>query len=79
MQTSLDTTLPRTAAVIQAGMDRGLHTGIQIYVSLHGDVIVDSAIAADLPGEGSNRPVRSDSLMLWLSAGAHYKLSLIHI
>lgn len=69
MQNSPHTILPRTAAVIQAGIARGLHTGIQIYVSLHGEVIVDSAITADSPGDDRNSQVHSDSLMLWLSAG----------
>lgn len=69
MQNSLHKILPRTAAVIQAGVDRGLHTGIQIYVSLHGEVIVDFAITVDSPGEEGISDVHSDSLMLWLSAG----------
>lgn len=57
--------LPRTAAVIQAGMDRGLHTGVQIYVSLQGRTIADYGVGEGAPGT----PMTPETIMLWLSAG----------
>ena len=52
-------------SAIRGGMDEGLHIGAQIYVSLRGEVIAD--VALGLAREGV--PMRTDTLMLWLSAG----------
>jgi CubicO group peptidase (beta-lactamase class C family) len=57
--------LPRTAAVIQEGIDRGLHTGVQIYVSLEGRAIADYGTGEGAPGE----LMTPETIMLWLSAG----------
>ena len=46
-------------------MTDGLHIGAQLYISLHGQPLVDRAWGAARPGV----PMRTDSLMLWLSAG----------
>jgi CubicO group peptidase (beta-lactamase class C family) len=41
------------------------HEGAQIYVSLRGEVLLDTAMGESRPG----RALRSDDLMLWYSAG----------
>jgi len=71
MTDSLGCALPRTFTVIQAGTERGLHSGFQIFVSLQGEVIADAGIG----GAGLNeknrtpRPMTANTLALWLSAG----------
>ena len=57
--------LPETAAAITEGMDRGLHTGVQIYVSREGRTIADHGVGEGAPGE----PMTPETIMLWLSAG----------
>jgi CubicO group peptidase (beta-lactamase class C family) len=43
----------------------GWHLGAQLYVSLGGEVLLDTAIGESAPG----RALRSDDLMLWYSSG----------
>ena len=71
MTASLNRALPRTSSVIQAGIERGLHSGFQIFVSLRGDVIADTGVGeACLSDEnGPPRPMTANTLVLWLSAG----------
>ena len=57
--------LPETSKVIESGIERGLHTGLQLYVSRGGDVIADAGIGESSPG----RPMTADSVIMWLSAG----------
>lgn len=57
--------LPQTMAVIQDGMERKLHTGCQLYVSLAGSVMADVAVGESFPGH----PMTADTINLWLSAG----------
>jgi CubicO group peptidase (beta-lactamase class C family) len=57
--------LPRTAAVLLRGIEHRLHLGVQLYVSLRGRVIADTAFGHSSPG----RELRGDDLMLWMSAG----------
>jgi CubicO group peptidase (beta-lactamase class C family) len=57
--------IPRTAAIIQQGIAEGLHLGAQIYVSLHGQIVVDAAFGQSQPGVA----MTPDTLMLWLSSG----------
>lgn len=57
--------LPRTLAVIQVGIERGLHFGVQLFVSRDLDPVVDLAVGENQPGE----PLTSDLLLPWLSAG----------
>ncbi len=57
--------LPRTVAVFERGRERGLHLGIQLYVSRDLNTLVDLAIGENQPGE----PLTSDHLLPWLSAG----------
>ena len=56
--------LPRAQAVIEQGVEQGLHHGAQLYVSLRGETILDTAF-----GDSHNGPLSSDHWMLWLSAG----------
>lgn len=44
--------------------DENLHNCAQVYVSLHGEVLLDAAIGESLPG----RALRDDDLMLWYSS-----------
>ncbi len=57
--------LPRTLSAIRTGMSRGLHHGIQLYVSRDLHPIIDLAVGENLPGES----LTSDHLLPWLSAG----------
>lgn len=57
--------LPRAAAVLQQGIDAGLHLGAQLSVRLHGKPVADLALGHSRPGVAMG----SDTLALWLSAG----------
>jgi CubicO group peptidase (beta-lactamase class C family) len=57
--------LPRAVAIMQQGITEGLHLGSQLYVSRHGQVLVDSAIGEARTGV----PMRADTVLLWLSSG----------
>jgi len=57
--------LPRTASVIQRGMNQALHIGAQISVSLNGRIIADTAVGEARAGV----PMTADTIMLWLSSG----------
>ncbi len=59
------TEFPLITSAIQDGIDRQLHTGVQIYVSLDSAVVVDSAIGEAAPG----RAMTATTLMPWRSAG----------
>ncbi len=63
--TDLSRALPRAAAVIEQGRRDGLHIGAQLYVSRHLEVLADAALGEARPGA----PMRTDSIMPWLSAG----------
>ena len=56
---------PRTQAVIAQGIERGLHTGCQVYVSLKGNVLADVGVGESRPGVS----MTADTINLWLSAG----------
>ncbi len=56
---------PQTAQVIQQGIDRGLHFGTQVYVSLQGNVMADAGIGIAAP----DVPMTADTISLWLSSG----------
>src|SRR5439155_17358774 len=56
---------PRTIAAIERGIAQGLHIGAQLYVSRRGQVVADVALGEARRGV----PMRTDTLMLWLSAG----------
>ena len=59
------TQLPQTLAVIQHGISRGLHFGVQLYVSRDLQPVVDLAIGENQPGEA----LTTDHILPWLSAG----------
>lgn len=56
--------LPRTTAALDRQTAGGLHIGAQLYVSMNGRVIADSALGQSRPGV----PMTPDTLMLWMSA-----------
>ncbi len=56
---------PSIAAAIQDGIDRRLHTGLQMYVSSNGEVAINAAIGESAP----NQLMTSETLMPWRSAG----------
>lgn len=56
---------PHIAAAIQDGIDRQLHTSVQIYISRNGVPILDSALGEASPGV----PLTDDFFMPWRSAG----------
>lgn len=65
--------LPQTFAVLNEGPATGMHIGAQVHVRLHGQVVADLALGnARLAKDSSTHadlPMRTDTLMLWLSAG----------
>jgi len=67
----LETELPKTAAIVAAGLNERLHIGLQLFVARHGNTLVDAGVGLARPGAGGEPeiPLRSDTLMLWLSAG----------
>ena len=56
---------PRARAVIAQGIERGLHTGCQLYVSLRGHVLAEVGVGESRPGVA----MTADTINLWLSAG----------
>ena len=50
---------------IEEGIRRGLHTGVQVYVSVGGEVLLDAGFGEAAPGQ----PLTADHLMPWRSAG----------
>ena len=56
--------LDRATKVIESGIERGLHIGAQLYVSLDGKRIAD--LAFGLAREGV--PMTPDTIMLWMSS-----------
>ena len=57
-------TLDRAAHVIESGIERGLHIGAQLYVSLDGKRVAD--LAFGLAREGV--AMTPDTIMLWMSS-----------
>ena len=53
------------ASVIDEGINRGLHTGVQVYVSKNGQQILNHGFGEASPGV----PMSSKTIMLWRSAG----------
>tara|TARA_R110002072_G_C7978996_1_gene536040 strand:+ start:26925 stop:28043 length:1119 start_codon:yes stop_codon:yes gene_type:complete len=62
---SIGDRLPETSNVIDSGIKRGLHTGLQLYVSRGGNVVADCGFGESSPSV----PMTADSIMMWLSAG----------
>ncbi len=57
--------LGRVVELLEEQRAAGLHTCAQVYVSLHGEPVLDAAIGESIPG----RPLRTDDVMLWYSSG----------
>ncbi len=55
----------RLAAVIEDGIAKRLHTGVQVYVCVRGEAVINRGFGTAGPG----RPMTSDTLMCWRSAG----------
>lgn len=62
---SVDVALPETAKVILTGIERGLHTGLQLYVSRGGKAITDTGFGESSPGVA----MTPQTIMMWLSSG----------
>ncbi len=56
--------LPRTVAILQRGIEQGLHPAAQLHVWRDGSAVADVALGEARPGV----PMREDTLTLWLSA-----------
>lgn len=56
---------PRTLAAIHNGIERRLHKGVQLYVSVACNTVVNAGIGEATP----DRPLNEDAIMLWRSAG----------
>jgi CubicO group peptidase (beta-lactamase class C family) len=56
--------LPGAQAVIEAGIQQGLHIGAQVFVSVSGQPVADLAVGESRPGVA----MMPDTLMLWMSA-----------
>ncbi|MFH1299915.1 MAG: serine hydrolase, partial [Planctomycetota bacterium] len=61
--TSFEDRLPFTHQRILEGIKNELHTGVQIYVSLQGEIIADTGIGEARPGV----PMTEVTMNLWLS------------
>jgi CubicO group peptidase (beta-lactamase class C family) len=59
------TDLGPVLALLEQRRVEGWHQCAQVYVSVHGEVLLDAAIGESRPG----RPLRTDDLMLWYSSG----------
>ena len=62
--------LPKAASVIAEGMERGLHVGAQVYVSMEGAVVADAAMGSAFLGDAERpeRAMTTDTLVSWQSA-----------
>ena len=58
--------LPHTIQTIERGRADGLHVGAQVYASVRGETIADFAVG--LARSAPDVPMRTDTLMLWMSA-----------
>lgn len=56
--------LPRTRAVLQRGMEQGLHLGAQVCVRLDGRTVADLGLGESRPGVA----MTADTLMTWYSS-----------
>lgn len=62
---TVENRLPLTYQRVLEGIDKKLHTGVQIYVSLQGEIIADAGIGEARPGVD----MTNETINLWLSAG----------
>lgn len=57
--------LSRTTRLIEAGIDQGLHHGVQAYVSVQSRPVADLAVGWNEPSQA----LTDEMLMLWMSSG----------
>lgn len=62
---SVQACLPLTYQCVMEGIEKNLHTGVQIYVSRQGEIIADAGVGEARPGV----PMTNQTINLWLSAG----------
>jgi CubicO group peptidase (beta-lactamase class C family) len=55
----------RVVELLEHRRAEGWHEGAQVYVSVQGEVLLDTTVGESRPG----RPLRTDDLMLWYSSG----------
>ena len=65
MTNDFPTQFPNAHAVVMQGIERGLHTGCQVYVSQYGRVLADDAVGNSHPAVA----MTTTTINLWLSAG----------
>lgn len=56
-------TFHRTIEVIEQGLQQGLHLGVQMYVSRHGEPLLDAAFGESRPGQ----PMLRETSQFWFS------------
>lgn len=61
---NLNLTIPRTLALIDQALTARDYLGVQLYISLRGEVVADTGIGEGRPG----MPMRRDTIMPWMSA-----------
>lgn len=67
------TEFPYAAGVFEQSCERDLHSGAQVFISRHGNVLADVGLGDSEPGV----PLTADHLTLWLSAGKPLTAALI--
>lgn len=60
----MQSSLPQTSAILESGIEQGLHLGAQIYVSLDGNIVMDHAFGESRAGVA----MTTDTLSLWMSS-----------
>jgi CubicO group peptidase (beta-lactamase class C family) len=60
--------LSKTLAVLQGGIEQGLHLGAQLYVSVRGEVVADVAVGLAHGSPAGGTPMTPDSINLWMSS-----------
>lgn len=64
---------PNTFSVISTGIERGLHTGCQVYISRGGSVLADVGVGQSR----SHVPMSPETINLWLSSGKPLTAALV--
>ncbi len=62
--TSEVSVFPRASALIEKGIEDGLHLGAQLYVSLEGQAVGDEAFGEERP----DHPMNPEIILLWMSS-----------
>ncbi|TWT47049.1 Esterase EstB [Thalassoglobus neptunius] len=60
-----DAKFPTTFEVIEQGIEREHHLGVQVYISRNNETLLDEAVGENRIGD----PMTSETLSLWLSSG----------